>query len=37
MDIFQNPTVTAAILDRLVHRVHTIRIMGKSYRLKTKL
>lgn len=37
VDIFQNPTVTAAILDRLVHHVHTIRITGKSYRLKTKL
>lgn len=37
VNIFQNPTVTAAILDRLVHHVHTIRIIGKSYRLKAKL
>lgn len=36
VEIFQNPTVTAAILDRLVHHVHTIRITGKSFRLKAK-
>ena len=34
VEIFQNPTVTAAILDRLVHHVHVIKITGKSYRLK---
>ncbi|MBT1142262.1 IS21-like element helper ATPase IstB [Lactiplantibacillus argentoratensis] len=34
VEIFQNPTVTAAILDRLVHHVHVVKITGKSYRLK---
>jgi DNA replication protein DnaC len=34
VDIFQNATVTAAILDRLVHHVHVIKITGKSFRLK---
>uniref|UniRef100_UPI00386A58E7 ATP-binding protein n=1 Tax=Lacticaseibacillus paracasei TaxID=1597 RepID=UPI00386A58E7 len=34
VEIFQNPTVTAAILDRLVHHVHDAKITGKSYRLK---
>jgi DNA replication protein DnaC len=34
VEIFQNPTVTSAILDRLVHRAHVIKITGKSYRLK---
>lgn len=35
VDIFQNPTVTAAILDRLVHHAHVIKITGKSYRLRS--
>ena len=34
VEIFQNPTVTAAILDRLVHHVHVVKITGKSYRSK---
>ncbi|MEY2349798.1 IS21-like element helper ATPase IstB [Lentilactobacillus buchneri] len=34
VDIFQNPTVIAAILDRLVHHVHVVKITGKSYRLR---
>ena len=34
VEIFQNPTVTAAILDRLVHHAHIVKINGKSYRLK---
>jgi DNA replication protein DnaC len=34
VEIFQNPTVTGAILDRLVHHAHVIKITGKSYRLK---
>lgn len=34
VEIFQNPTVTAAILDWLVHHVHVVKITGKSYRLK---
>ncbi|MFD1317219.1 ATP-binding protein, partial [Loigolactobacillus zhaoyuanensis] len=29
-----NPTVTAAILDRLVHHAYVIKITGKSYRIK---
>lgn len=34
VEIFKNPTVTAAILDRLVHHAHVIKIAGKSFRLK---
>lgn len=34
VETFQNPTVTAAILDRLVHHAHVIKITGKSYRIK---
>lgn len=34
VEIFKNPTVTSAILDRLVHHSHIIKITGKSYRLK---
>jgi len=34
VEIFQNPTVTGAILDRVVHHVHVVKITGKSYRLK---
>lgn len=34
VEIFKNPTVTAAILDRLVHHAHIIKITGKSFRLK---
>lgn len=33
-EFFKNPSITAAILDRLVHHSHIIRITGKSYRLK---
>ncbi|WP_164507655.1 ATP-binding protein, partial [Loigolactobacillus zhaoyuanensis] len=34
VETFQNPTVTAAILDRLVHHAYVIKITGKSYRIK---
>lgn len=34
IEIFHNPTVTAAILDRIVHHAHVVKINGKSYRLK---
>ncbi|BDZ30494.1 IS21-like element helper ATPase IstB [Lactiplantibacillus sp. WILCCON 0030] len=34
IEIFHNPIVTAAILDRIVHHAHVIKINGKSYRLK---
>ena len=34
VEIFKSPTVTAAILDRLVHYAHIIKITGKSFRLK---
>lgn len=34
VEIFQNPTVTGAILDRLVHHSHVVKITGKSYRLR---
>jgi len=34
VEIFQNPTATAAILDRLVHHSKVIKITGKSYRMR---
>jgi DNA replication protein DnaC len=33
-EIFQDPTLTAAMVDRLTHRAHVINIKGESYRLK---
>ncbi len=37
-EIFANDSaVTAAMLDRIVHRSHVIQIQGKSYRMKDKL
>lgn len=32
-DIFQNPTITVAMLDGLVHCVHVVKSAGNSYRL----
>ena len=33
-DILPDPVMTAAILDRLLHRSVTINIQGESYRLR---
>lgn len=35
-DIFGDSVVTAAIIDRLVHHSHIIKINGKSYRIKDR-
>ncbi|GKX44775.1 hypothetical protein SOASR015_38090 [Pectobacterium carotovorum subsp. carotovorum] len=32
-----NETLTAAMLDRLLHHAHIVQISGQSYRLKDKL
>ena len=36
-DIFNNPTLTNALLDRLLHHSHVITIKGPSYRMKDKM
>ena len=33
-EIFNDPTLTAAMVDRLTHKAHVINIKGESYRLK---
>jgi DNA replication protein DnaC len=33
-EVFQDPVVANAILDRLLHHCHIIKITGNSYRLK---
>ena len=33
-DIFLDPVIASAILDRILHHAHVINITGKSYRLK---
>ena len=33
-EIFNDPTLTAAMVDRLTHKSHVINIKGESYRLK---
>lgn len=33
-EIFSDPTLTAAMVDRLTHKSHVINIKGESYRLK---
>ena len=33
-EIFKNPVLANAILDRVLHHAHVIQITGKSYRLK---
>ena len=35
-EIFGDSVVTAAIIDRLVHHSHIIKINGKSYRIKDR-
>lgn len=35
-DVFGDPTVATAILDRLLHHSHVMTIRGESYRLKEK-
>ena len=36
-DVFSDPVLANAILDRLIHHSHIIKITGPSYRLKGKL
>lgn len=36
-DIFQEPVLTNALLDRLLHHCHVININGPSYRLKDQM
>ncbi len=33
-DIFKDPVLASAILDRILHHAHVVQITGKSYRLK---
>ncbi|NFF31293.1 transposase, partial [Clostridium botulinum] len=33
-DIFYDPIIANAILDRVLHHAHVVPINGKSYRLK---
>ena len=33
-EIFNDPTLTAAMVDRLTHKAHVLNIKGESYRLK---
>ena len=33
-DIFMDPVIANAILDRVLHHAHVVNITGKSYRLK---
>ena len=35
-DVFQNNTISAAILDRILHHANVIKIIGDSYRLKER-
>lgn len=36
-EVFNDPTIATAIIDRLVHHSYVIRITGKSYRIKDLL
>ena len=36
-DVFGDPVIATAILDRLLHHSITINIKGESYRLREKL
>ena len=36
-EIFSDPTLANAILDRLIHHSTVIKITGQSYRLKDKM
>ena len=36
-EVFDDPVIANAILDRLIHHSHIIKIIGPSYRLKDKL
>ncbi|BBE31079.1 hypothetical protein OSSY52_12200 [Tepiditoga spiralis] len=36
-NVFSDPTLANAILDRLIHHSHIVSIKGPSYRLKDKL
>ena len=36
-EVFMDPVIANAILDRVLHHAHVIHITGKSYRLKRLL
>jgi DNA replication protein DnaC len=36
-EIFGDPTIANAILDRLLHHSHVVNIVGRSYRIKDKI
>ncbi|MFV0268711.1 MAG: ATP-binding protein [Draconibacterium sp.] len=33
-EIFGNPVLTAALVDRLTHKAHLVNMSGESYRIK---
>lgn len=35
-DVFQDNTISAAILDRILHHANVLKIIGDSYRLKER-
>ena len=35
-DVFQDNTISAAILDRILHHANVIKIIGDSYRLEER-
>ncbi len=35
-DVFQDNTISATILDRILHHANVVKIIGDSYRLKER-
>lgn len=35
-DLFNNPTIADAVLDRIIHRAHRVELKGESMRKKLK-
>lgn len=36
-DVLGNPVLANAIIDRLIHHSHIVKMTGRSYRIKDKL
>jgi DNA replication protein DnaC len=36
-EVFSDPVIANALLDRLIHHSHIIKIKGASYRIKDKI